>query len=74
MTQHDGEPGNNLNITTAWQPGQVVSDAHGLIIPPDLAPGDYRLIAGLYDVDNPSNRLPIGGDDHLDLGMIKVTG
>ncbi|WP_348231205.1 hypothetical protein, partial [Salmonella enterica] len=38
VTQHDSEPGNNLAITTAWQPGQSVTDAHGLLIPPYLPP------------------------------------
>ena len=69
VAQHDGEPGNNLKLTTTWQPGQFIPDAHGLIIPPDLAPGDYQLIAGLYDVDNPASWLPVGGADHLDLGI-----
>jgi mannosyltransferase len=72
VAQHDGEPGNNLAITTTWQPGQPVTDAHGLIIPLDLPAGDYRLIAGLYDVNDPQNRLPVGSEDHLELGAIKI--
>jgi len=73
VAQHDSEPGNNLTITTAWQPGQPVTDAHGLLIPPYLPPGSYRLIAGLYDINDPQARLPVNTQDHLDLGTIRVS-
>ncbi len=33
---------------TMWQPGDNVPDTHTLTIPPDLAPGAYRLVAGVY--------------------------
>jgi mannosyltransferase len=72
VAQHDGEPGNNLAITTTWQPAQPVADAHGLIMPLDLPAGDYRLIAGLYDVNDPQNRLRVDSEDHLELGAIEV--
>ncbi len=72
VAQHDGEPGNNLAPTTTWQPDQAITDSHGLLIPVDLPPGDYRLIVGWYDMDNPQNRLPTGSGDHLDLGTIHI--
>ena len=34
--------------TFTWQPGEVIRDNYGLLLPDDLPPGDYRLIAGLY--------------------------
>ena len=42
---------------TAWQPGEVVESYHRLAVSPDLPPGDYTLVAGLY---NPADftRLP----------------
>ncbi len=70
--QHDAEPGNNLAITTTWQPGQSVTDAHGLLIPLNLPPGDYTLITGLYDLDNPQDRLPVNGSDALKLETIHI--
>ncbi|MCC7449062.1 MAG: glycosyltransferase family 39 protein [Anaerolineae bacterium] len=73
VAQHDSEPGNNLAITTAWQPGQSITDAHGLLIPPYLPPGDYRLIFGLYDLNDPQARLTVNNQDHLDLGMIQIS-
>ncbi|MAT97890.1 MAG: hypothetical protein CL608_12160 [Anaerolineaceae bacterium] len=59
VSQRDSEPGGGLALTTTWQPGEVVIDNHGLLIPSDLPPGDYRLQLGLYDLANPANRLPI---------------
>ncbi len=58
-SQRDSEPGGGLALTTTWQPGAVVLDNHGLLIPSDLPPGSYRLLLGLYDLANPANRLPI---------------
>jgi hypothetical protein len=58
-SQHDAEPGNNLALTTAWTPGATVIDTHGLVVPPDLAPGQYTLVVGLYDINAPLDRLPV---------------
>jgi mannosyltransferase len=58
-SQHDAEPGNNLALTTTWAPGATVIDPHGLTIPPNLAPGQYMLVVGLYGIDTPSQRLPV---------------
>jgi hypothetical protein len=57
VSQHDAEPGNNLALTTTWAPGATVIDTHGLVIPPDLAPGEYTVVVGLYGIDTLS-RLP----------------
>ena len=59
ISQRDSEPGGGLALTTTWQPGQVVIDNHGLLIPSDLPPGQYYLQLGLYDLANPNNRLLI---------------
>jgi hypothetical protein len=76
VTQHDGEPGNNLKLTTTWLPNTPITDPYGLLIPADVLPGDYTLIVGLYDINNPQNRLLVnqGADgDHVTLGTIHVT-
>ncbi|MBN1680107.1 MAG: glycosyltransferase family 39 protein [Anaerolineae bacterium] len=65
ITQHDGEPGNNLVPTTIWTPGERVIDLHGLVIPPDQTPGEITLAVGLYDIDAPSERLPITASEDL---------
>ena len=59
VSQRDSEPSGSLALTTTWQPGEVVIDNHGLLIPNDLPPGSYRLLLGLYELANPANRLPI---------------
>lgn len=59
VSQRDSEPGGGLALTTTWQPGQVVIDNHGLLIPGNLPPGKYQLQVGLYEVENADNRLPI---------------
>jgi hypothetical protein len=72
MMQHDAEPGNNMALTTTWQPGQPVSDTYGLLLPVSLAPGEYTVIVGLYDINNPANRLPVGASDHAPIGQVRV--
>jgi mannosyltransferase len=59
LAQRDSEPGGGLALTTTWTPGQTVIDNHGLFLPPDLSPGCYRLLLGLYDLTDPGDRLPI---------------
>ncbi len=59
IAQHDAEPANNRAPTSVWTPGDTVIDPHGLVIPPDLPPGEYALVVGLYVLDAPSERLPV---------------
>jgi hypothetical protein len=70
--QRDSEPGGGLALTTTWTPGESVSDAHGLVIPPELAPGTYTLIVGLYPLDDPSARLRVENSDHLKMRRITI--
>lgn len=75
VTQQDGEPVGGMSPTTTWQPGAVVVDNHGLILPRDLAPGEYDLLVGLYQLDGSGARLPVQSDpvqDHWVLGTIEV--
>ena len=48
MAQSDGVPANWTRPTTGWLPGEYISDARVLTIPPDVPVGDYTLSAGLY--------------------------
>ena len=59
VAQHDGPPEDGQSPTTSWEPGEQVPDAHRIAIPRDLPPGEYTLIAGLYDPRD-GTRLPIG--------------
>lgn len=72
VAQRDSEPAGGLSLTATWQPDSPVTDNHALIIPPDLAVGDYRLILGLYDINDPSNRLSVNDASYLDVSVIHV--
>jgi len=44
----DHRPGGDFYPTSLWEPGQLLLDRHQLTLPPDLAPGSYRLRVGAY--------------------------
>ena len=72
VAQRDSEPGDGLMPTTTWEPGHVMADRYGVLLPPDLAPGRYTLIAGLYQVTTGA-RLPVqSGGDHVILCDVEV--
>jgi hypothetical protein len=78
VAQQDGIPGGGYAPSTGWTPGTPVADRRGLALPDDLAPGDYTLIAGLYDAAT-GQRLPVTGPDgtpagdFVRLGTIQVS-
>jgi hypothetical protein len=74
VAQRDSEPGGGLALTTTWTPGTTVEDNHALVIPPDLPPGEYTLIVGLYDIDNPQARLPVGENSYQTLAAVTILG
>ncbi len=49
VAQHDGIPAGGTRPTAGWRAGEVVADPHTLAVPADTPPGDYLLIAALYD-------------------------
>jgi hypothetical protein len=77
VAQSDSVPAGGY-ATNRWVPDEVVADAHRLVLPADLAPGVYRLVAGMYE--------PIGGrrldavnadgypvsDNHVALGEVTL--
>jgi mannosyltransferase len=72
ITQHDGEPGDNLMPTTIWEPGRSLADRHGIPLPYDLPAGRYRLIVGLYHITT-GERLPVAaGGGHVVLCDVEV--
>ena len=46
--QQDAMPQQNQYPTSRWLSGEVVEDSYELILPPDLAPGEYPVEVGLY--------------------------
>jgi hypothetical protein len=60
--QNDQGPSGGTRPTFTWTPGETVEDAHGIILPADLPPGEYTLHVGLYRADN-GERLPVVGGE-----------
>ncbi len=76
VAQNDAEPRGDLSPTFIWSVGEVVTDRHGVYLPPDLPPGRYRLMVGMYHVDT-GERLPLSlngapAGDSLELGEVVV--
>jgi uncharacterized membrane protein len=78
VAQLDWQPHDRLGLlpTTAWQQGQVVTDAQRLSLPPDLPAGDYTLLVGLYNWQNGERLAAQGegvvGDNAVTLGPIRI--
>ncbi len=71
VAQRDSEPMGNLAPTTTWQPNTTVIDHHALELG-KLPAGAYRLIVGLYDANNPAQRLPTTGGDFVTLATLQL--
>ena len=76
--QDDGEPCRWQCPTSTWRPGQTIVDKRTIPIAPDLSPGDYSIVAGMYvestgqrlqAVDQEGRRWP---SDQIFLGTISV--
>ena len=50
LAQADGPPVAGWYPTSWWPVGEIITDQRELLLPDDLAPGKYRLIAGFYDL------------------------
>ena len=70
--QRDSEPMGGLSLTTTWETDAPMLDNHALLIPVDLPAGEYRLIAGLYDIDDAAARLAVNDADYVELASIRV--
>lgn len=63
ITQGDAPP---TLPTRYWQPGETVTTRHMLTLPPDLPPGDYRVLIGWYRLTDFA-RLATDAPDHAHL-------
>jgi hypothetical protein len=59
--------------TSSWQLGEKVRDNYGLVIPPEMPPGRYRLIAGMYWLET-LERLPVTSYEAAHLGDYVLLG
>jgi mannosyltransferase len=73
VAQRDAEPVGNTLPTTAWQVDEPVQDRHAITLGADLPAGDYTVILGLYDIDDPAQRLLTLGDlTYLPLTQVTI--
>ncbi|MGQ9628218.1 MAG: ArnT family glycosyltransferase [Anaerolineae bacterium] len=52
LSESDALPVFNGFRTSAWEPGTILRDRHGLELAPDLPPGRYKVSVRLYDPQN----------------------
>lgn len=57
VAQTDTEPGGGFALTSLWSPGENLIDRYGVLVPPESAPGEYRLLVGMYGFSG--ERLPV---------------
>ena len=67
VAQADGPPLDGWYPTSQWTAGEWVTDAHTFALPADTPPGNYRLVAGLYD---PATGARLG--EESDLGPVEM--
>jgi hypothetical protein len=58
VAQADGQPLEGRYPTALWEAPEALADRRSLALPADLAPGEYALRVGLYDLGDGS-RLPV---------------
>jgi hypothetical protein len=63
VAQQDTRPCDGECPTSAWQPGQIISDRYQLALPREAPPGPYRLAVGLYLLDTGERAAVVGRDD-----------
>jgi len=76
VAQQDSEPNAGQYPTSAWVPGEVITDTHAIPLPPGLPSGRYLLSIGMYEWPS-RERLPVTLDgakqgDAITLGSILV--
>jgi hypothetical protein len=47
--QADSQPSNGTQPTSAWQPGQTITDHHALTVPPGTPPGAYSIQVVVFE-------------------------
>ncbi len=70
--QRDAEPGGGAQLTTLWEPGEVVADNHGVHIHPATPPGAYDVTVGLYNAATGHRLVTPDGADHVGLEPLEL--
>ena len=59
--QHDQQPFDGLWPTSRWTAGDVLADRYEIVLDENVQPGEYLLLAGLYEAQT-GQRLPLIGE------------
>ena len=80
MAQHDAEPCSWSCSSTGWVREGIILDEHPLAIGPEVQPGEYTMVTGMYD-EVTGERVPVYNDRGdlspnaaIVLGRVKVEG
>jgi len=71
IAQKDNQPQHNTYPTSFWDVGETIADEYALEIPPDVAPGNYRLMIGIYRTSDGARLLTREGD-HVTLEPVVI--
>ena len=71
-SQRDSEPAGGQRPTTGWRAGEEIADNYGLPLPDNLAPGEYRLEVGFYQLQEGTRLLLPNGENRLVLATVRV--
>jgi uncharacterized membrane protein len=71
--QRDTEPGGGARLTTLWTPGETVVDNHGVPIHPATPPGEYRVEAGMYNLNTGQRLVTAEGEGQIWLEPLIVS-
>jgi hypothetical protein len=71
IAQRDGEPVGGSRPTDTWRTGDQILDNYALPVPFGTPPGEYRLVAAMYDAQTGQRLTHLGGDT-VELGSIWV--
>jgi hypothetical protein len=74
IAQWDGAAGGDGYPSSRWQVGERIWQNVPLKIAGDALPGEYRVIAGLYDPLTGERLMLDDGTDAVELGFVKVIG
>lgn len=71
-SQRDTEPHDGFFPTNQWTRDELIVDRLAIPIPPGLAPGDYRIVIGLYRGDTGERLVTNEGADTVELGTVRI--
>jgi hypothetical protein len=49
--QRDGVPLRGIRPTLSWRAGEIIEDSYEILLDDNVAPGEYELWAGMYDLE-----------------------